>query len=322
MQNADQRNESAEQFNAPTPASADLVRQDLDKGNLTAAERAYLDNQGIYTDAELQEIDKSADNQLRENSPEDLPEGPLNEEQAESAMKAADDDAITKYGAENKPGMAEIMEGQEVLERNEQILKELEQLIAEASKEGTKGKVGKLATIPFSPLIGGVYAILKGRKMKKKLAELQGNIDKLQNVDSKLKELASDKTLDPDKISPNGGHLTQIAGYSSAFVGGKILTAAGVTAKTTLSGMAAASPVGLGLLVGGAAVGLAGFIKVIMSYKNITKSQESLDKFRDAVSDAHVQNKIQQSHLQTYSQSYAQGARENIQQNFPGTLAA
>ena len=325
MQNADQRNESAEQFNAPTPASADLVRQDLDKGNLTAAERAYLDNQGIYTDAELQEIDKSADNQLRNNSPEDLPEGPLNEEQAESAMKAADDNALNNYQAEHKPGAAEILRSQEIFNKNNEILSELEASIGKIESQGTQGKVGKLVSfIPYLPaqIVGDIFALMKSRKMKKKLAELQDNLGELQQIDGRLKLIAQDKPLDPDKISPGGGHIMGLVGTGSGITGVHMMLGAGAFAKATLASTAAASPVGLGLVAAGGVLGLVSFVKKIMSWRNISKTKESLQEFKKAISDARTQNGVQKGNIDTYIEASQEGARENIQQNFPGTLAA
>lgn len=308
MQNANNpdRFDDLDQFTIPANDNADGVNRDLENGHYISAESSFLNNQGGYTDAELEELNRSSEIQIRNNSPEILPEGDLSENQTESAMKAAGDEEIVKFEKNYNPGIQEIDDGAAICAENEIILKELDEIITEASKEGTKGKVGKILAFPF-PAIGAIYSLLKGSKMKKKLKKLNRNFLKLKNIDERLKAIGSETTLDPDKISPDKGHVENIAGSVVSTVG---------------YGIAGSSPIGIGLVVGGTALGIYGLYKVIKSYQNVTATQESLEEFKRSIADARVENGAQSQNLQNYANANTQGCRENIQENFPGILAA
>lgn len=304
MQNPDQR-ENIDQYMNPANDNADVVLHNLDKEHYISAEKTFSDNQDDYTVPQLEAFYKSADTQIINKSQQKFSDKDLSEEEAEFGMKAAENAAIINYERKAKPGLAEVERKIDIIKENENILNDLDRLIDEASKEGTKGKIGKALAFPF-PGIGAIYSILKGRKMKKKLERLQANLSTLKDIDGKLKQIGNESTLKPDKISPDEGHIANISGGVISTVG---------------YGLAGATPLGIGLAVGGSAVGIYGLYKLIKSWQNVSETQESLVEFRKAVNNAREKSSAQKENLQEYETACIQGARENIQTNFPGTLA-
>ncbi len=305
MQNPDQR-ENIDQYMNPANDNADVVLHNLDKEHYISAEKTFSDNQDDYTIPQLETFNKSAEAQIIGKSQQKFPDKDLSEEEAEYGMKTAENAAFINYGSKTKPGLAEVERKIDIIKENENILNDLDELIDEASKEGKKGKIGKVIAFPL-PGIGAIYSILKGRKMKKKLERLQGNLSLLKDIDGKLKQIGNESTLKPDKISPDEGHIENISGSIAATVGYSVI--------------GATSPIGLGLTIGGSAVGIYGLYKLIKSWQNVSDTQESLEEFKKAVNNAREKSSAQKENLQEYEAAYIQGARENIQTNFPGTLA-
>lgn len=298
MQNAD-KIDNLEQFTNPANDNADVINRDLNKGKYISAERAYLDNQEAFNDAELKEFDRLSDNQTRRISHKELPEGPLDDEQVESAMKVAGNEEINEVGGKYFTGHKEITRADELIIENNKLLDKMDNIMKNLKDEVWVSKWSKPISIFTLPLLTSIIGASSGLKLKKLLRKLNQNASELGVIGEKIKTMSLGKRLDPDKISPNMGHYLQIGGYTSLLGGGVVF---------------AVNPgIGAGIVAGGALVTLAGKVKTAYDFFGARATQKSLKELKLAVSEAREENNKQNGIFEQHQSAYVKGARENIE---------
>lgn len=307
MQNPDQR-ENIDQYMNPANDNADVVLHNLDKEKYISAENTFSDNQDDYTVPQLEALNKSADTQIISKSQQKFPDKDLSEEEAEFGIKAAEDVEINKLGGEYFVGHKQITRADELIIKNDKILNKMDKIMIKLEHDVSVSKWSKPVSLVILPLLTSVIGISSGLELKKLLKELNQNASELEVIGTKIKTMSIGKRLDPDKISPNMGHYLQIGGYTSILGGGLVF---------------AANPgIGAGIVAGGALTALAGKLKTAYDFFGVRATQKSLEKLKLAVSEARKENHNQNGIFDQHQSAYVKGARENIETNFPGTLAA
>ncbi len=296
-------------------SQAEEVRQLLDQGKFTQAES--LAKEANLSPEDWAQVGSEADSSIRDLSEEPLPEGPISAEQAQKAVTGAEDTKILQYGEENMPGMKEVSELEGAVTESDQIIDEILELISKAKNSTAKNmwaKPVRLLTLPIGavPIIADVYALLKGNKLRKQLKKLEKLNKKLTNPNF----LNSD--LKADKISPNMGHKLTLTGTGAVAAGAIALKAStvalGAGAATTF---AVTNPigagVGAGLVLAGGVAALAGTIKQVIDFANMSGTSQSLKDLEKRLLETRDKNQSSRQQIYAVKDSYVQGARENLQ---------
>ena len=278
-----------------------------------AQEISELLNQGKFTQAEAlakeanlspedwTRISDEADNSIRNLSKEKLPKGPIPVEQARKIVTDAEDKKILDYGEENDPETQDIQALNGVIIENEDILQQLEDTIAEAKGQIAGNRWAKPVGFFAFPFISDIYAIIKGRKLRKSLRKLEKLNSRLQNP-----QVLSSK-IDADKITPSKGHLATIIGNTTSMVGYGALLGGTVASAPVAAGISA------GAIVAGGVTSLIGYIRQIISFSDMGKTKQTLESMEKRVDQARNTNNMVKAQINIYNKAYIQGARENIQ---------
>lgn len=272
------------------------VKKLLDQGNFKQAEA--LAREANLSPEDWANVSNEADGSIRNLSAEKLPEGPISPEKAQKVITGAEDQKILDYGQQNMPGMDDLRDLEGTVQESNQLLDELLELVHQAKSNTTKNMWAKPVGILAFPVIADIYALIKGNKLRKQLKKLEKLNQKLENPNF------LNSSLKADKISPNMGHKLNLAGI------GTVATGVGIT-------LAAANPIGAGIGAGmyiaGGVTALAGTIKQIIDFANMSGTSESLRDLENKLIIAREQNTNSSKQIRVFENVYVQGARENLQ---------
>jgi len=276
----------------PTNGGAQEVRDLINKGKYQQAESLLKS-----TDLEAEErevLNKELNRSLREAAPGLPKNGDISFEQAEPAIKAAEDEEYKKYLIKNQPRMMEFEEMNGIVTENEGTLDELSNVVQAAEKQAAEytGSVRQFFKIP---IISRFRAAAKGEELKKTLG-------RLEELNAELKNPALlDSALDADRISPDSNKL-EIAG-NATFIGGL-----GATLTGTLF-----PPIGTIAMAAGLVTSVIGNMKSLADCENMDIARRKLALIKEKIRSARENNEAAKAQIHTGQDASIQGARENTE---------
>ncbi|MBA4337179.1 hypothetical protein C0416_05430 [bacterium] len=284
----------------PNRGGAQEVRDLINNGKYQQAES--LLNSTNLDESEREALSRELNDSLRKLSPELPRTGDISFEQAESATRSAEDREYEGYLRKHRPGMEELAEMNGIVVENEEILDELSRTINEARKEASANMWAKPVGFVALPVIADIYAILKGKRLKKTL-------NRLEKLNAKLKNpKLLDDSLNADKISPSKGHLATIIGMPTFAVGYGVGAAGAIAAAPVTAG------IGFGVAIAGGVTALIGYVKQVISWGNIDATKDSLKELEDKINRARANNDASKMQIAMYQNAAVQGARENTEE--------
>lgn len=252
-------------------------RYDAAYSTMKSPEAKRMDDEG-WT-----KVEGAADDTIKGISKEKLPEGPLSESDAENGVKSAEDAHLNEFGNEQNPEFNSTYKAYQETLKTDLLLDDLKKAIIEAKEQATKSNIAKPAGI-VAPVIGSIWGIFKGKRLKERLSRIEGLYSQLQNqphIDSRLQH---------DKISPNKGHWSGLTAGS--------LSIAGYVMPP--------------LWIGAGVAGIISVFRSIKGYDETKQTEEALDNLDSQVKLASKQNSDLKHKLEVHMESYRTGARENI----------
>ncbi|MCD6109647.1 hypothetical protein J7J83_02725 [bacterium] len=292
----EEREDTLEQINhQASHGQAEAIEKLLDQGKFKQAES--LARTADLSPEDWEQISTQADSSIRKLSKEPLPKGHIPTEQAQDVITGAENEAILDYGAKNDPETQNIGAMEGIILENETILQQLEDTIAEAKSQVAGNRWAKPVGFLALPMISDIYAIIKGKKLRKSLKRLEKLNLQLQNP-----QVLNSK-VNADKITPSKGHMATIIGHTTSVAGSvAVLASNPVTAG-----------IGAGAMVAGGITSLVGYIKQIISFSDMGKTKQTLEKLEKKIDQARDTNNMAKMQVSMYQSAYTQGARENLQ---------
>lgn len=278
-----ENSENPELIQSPAPASADVVRDQVQRGEFT---NAYQYCQKInLPETEWEDLSKNVDNAaLPENN---NPKQPLTPEEFEALEKEDLYKQIDEFGTEHNPEMRFVNRSEEAVSESQELIDELLELIQKAKNQIGDSRGAHQWSVTAFPVIGSIYGLIKSRRFKTNLQK----IEKLHGLVNNG-QLNLPPTLKADVISPAKGQGKQIGGTAAAIGGGLLLGPLG-----TLPGLITT---------------LYGKFQSFESFEKSGKRYEDLVKLENELIDLKNQNSDAENICSEAQTEYREGAIENL----------
>jgi hypothetical protein len=275
--------ESPEQIQSPFPASAEVIREQIKRGEYGSAYE--YSKKTDLSDKEWENLSKNIDTYaLPENKAKKLP---LNPKEFEDAQKENLYKQIDEYGVEHNPTMRFVNRTENAVSESQQIINELLELIQKAKDQAGNSRESHKWGVTVFPVIGSIYGLIKSKRFKTNLKKIENLYGKLNNG-----QLYLPPTLKADSVSPALGQGKQLTGITGSIAGGILL-----------------GPLGA---LPGAITALYGKFQSFNSFENTGKTYEDLERLENELIDLQNQTRNTENTCSDAHAEYCEGAAENL----------
>lgn len=275
--------ENSEQFKSPVPASAEALREQIQRGEYGGAyEYCQKTN---FSDKQYEEFSKNVDMAaLPEQKTEKMPLSPAEFEAAEKENLYKQ---VDEFGVEHNPAMRFVNRSEETINESQKLIDELLTLIEKAKDQADDSRESHRFGVTAFPVLGSIYGLIKSKRFK-------SNLEKIEKLTAKINngELNFPPSLKADSVSPALGQGKQLTGVTGALAGGIFL-----------------GPLGA---LPGAITALYGKFQSFNSFEKTGKTYEDLEKLENELIEMKNQGSQAINACDDAQSEYREGAIENL----------
>ncbi len=275
--------ENPEKIQAPTPASADALKGQIQRGEFGSAyEYCQKTN---FSDAQYEDFSKNVD--MAALPDQKAKKMPLNPAEFEEAEKNNLYKQVDEYGVEHNPTMRFVNRAEEAISESQELIDELLKLVQTAKEQAENSRESHRFGVTLFPFIGSIYGLIKSSRFKTNLKKIEKLAEKINNG-----ELNLPPTLKADVISPALGQGKQAGGITASVVGGIFF-----------------GPLGA---IPGALTAIYGKLQSFNSFEKTGKTYEDLEKLENQLIDMKNQGGQVLNDCSDSQAEYREVAVENL----------